>query len=669
MSTQGDDGGEIDIDVESYETDQLEALKERITQVVNSRMSENSEGDLFTTNGGDTRWTLIDTRYGVKGLVEVGSTACDEIKGIPDSYKDRVQNRFFGTKYDQDEKWDVDMASIPWEETSGWTGCTFDIDEDSIDLIHALTSVRVPVEMRPGDESGDGEGEDEKSSQQETVVLVRKPDRNVVKAQVEMGGEGRRFNPTTEINDILESHFSFEVEDKEYMPKVQRGEWDGIVNVYNGAEYGHYQAPIGLTDGMAEVLEEEGYEVVIEGPEHGNEGADVSDLVEWVSPLDARHYQRDAIDAIHSEKKGVINLPTGAGKTITLLKFVAEIGRRTVVFVHTRELLQQWAEEVRECLGIEPTLVGEGNVEEGDGAVTVCIMQTLHSQGIDVIPENDIGIVVFDECHKTSVADTFHALGQKIDAKYRVGLTATPWRKNSGEELKIEGAVGPIIHREDASDLMEDGYLKNIRIEKLNNPADPGKDLADIYSNDYHEARRKHIVYNELRNHRIAERAFELAQDGRSVIVNCAEVDPCIGGAHDDHEQYSTKGITHYANEIAAKKDVSDEIEAAGVTSDVSNREELLERFADEDDPLKIVSSTLLQEGFDLPEVSAIVMAQAGKSETETIQTAGRALRPSGYDEALIIDVQDGGPFTTMDRQRIDTYKGYYGDDVEVHKA
>ncbi len=69
--------------------------------------------------------------------------------------------------------------------------------------------------------------------------------------------------------------------------------------------------------------------------------------------------------------------------------------------------------------------------------VTVAMIQTLLSRGVDKL-QLPYAVVVFDECHRTSAAEKFYELGISLPQRFRFGLSATPWRRIRGEELKIE---------------------------------------------------------------------------------------------------------------------------------------------------------------------------------------------------------------------------------------
>ena len=71
-----------------------------------------------------------------------------------------------------------------------------------------------------------------------------------------------------------------------------------------------------------------------------------------------RDYQRRAVEAWMSSGRGVIAIPTGGGKTIVALEAIARLGARTLIVVPTINLAYQWAEAVKEKIGVPESMIG-----------------------------------------------------------------------------------------------------------------------------------------------------------------------------------------------------------------------------------------------------------------------------------------------------------------------
>lgn len=438
--------------------------------------------------------------------------------------------------------------------------------------------------------------------------------------------EDTRFvveDPTDEVDDVL-------VEELKYWNDAYKEYNRRWVYLYSRSTHA---GPVGLIDRAERVLEENGFtvDVEIKGDRRG-------DFVElnWLFPHDLRPYQKEAVTAVLENRGGIVGLPTGMGKTVVAMRLLYQLSQsagRGIVLVHTQELMYQWAEELEKTLGVEPGLIGDGHWSEGP--VTVAIMQTLISRGADSLSE-DYGVAVYDECHRTSAAETMHDVSMDVDTDYRIGLSATPWRRIEGEELKIEGAVGGNVYSMDAEDGIRKGHLAKPVFEVLTHPGPQAQK-----GEKYHDAYRRCIEHSGIRNGAIISKAIDLAENGYKVLVNVNRVDQgdYIASVTEEH---------------------GTDAEFLSGSDGTERRQSVLDEFENGD--LNVLVSTLIKEGNDIPAMSAIVLAQATKSDIETIQVIGRALRPSNGDHARIVDVKDEGIyFGSAFRERQDTMAEYYG--------
>ena len=86
--------------------------------------------------------------------------------------------------------------------------------------------------------------------------------------------------------------------------------------------------------------------------------------------MELRTYQNKALDNwCHAGNRGVLVLPTAAGKTFIALKAIDLLRTQTLIIVPTLDLIDQWRKRVRECLGVEAGVVGggENSHTNGDG--------------------------------------------------------------------------------------------------------------------------------------------------------------------------------------------------------------------------------------------------------------------------------------------------------------
>jgi len=407
--------------------------------------------------------------------------------------------------------------------------------------------------------------------------------------------------------------------------KKDFGKWEKPESLYDPYEK---TFPVGVLPRVKKFLNSKGYRVRVKD-ERQVRGIKLNST--WNENYVMRRYQKRAVKKALREKMGVLALPVGSGKTIVGLRIIHELDLSALVVVHTKELLYQWADKVREVLGVEPGIVGDNKWEEG--AITIAMIQTLLSRGADKL-QNDYAIVMFDECHRTSAAEKFYQLGLSLPQVYRFGLSATPWRRIRGEEIKIEAVVGPTIFEVRADDLIREKFLAKPRFEIITYESS-----MPSFSERYKELYEDLIMNNDERNRAIVKKAVELAKKGHRVLID-------------------VKRIEH--GKILKEMLEREGIKAEFLSSKSPNRWEILEAFKSGEIPVLI--STLLKEGVDIPEISAIILAGGGKSDIMTIQTIGRALRQKERMKAVIVDVQDDDPllFTHfIERQK--ALKQYYG--------
>ena len=114
------------------------------------------------------------------------------------------------------------------------------------------------------------------------------------------------------------------------------------------------------------------------------------------------------------------------GKTFTAIAIATKLKQKTLVIVHTRFLLDQWVGEIKKTLGIEAGIIGGGKFKT-DSPIVVALIQTLRNKVLDV--NKMFGTIIVDEAHHCP-AKVFKGVVDNLHARYKIGLTATPWRKD-----------------------------------------------------------------------------------------------------------------------------------------------------------------------------------------------------------------------------------------------
>lgn len=156
--------------------------------------------------------------------------------------------------------------------------------------------------------------------------------------------------------------------------------------------------------------------------------------------------QEAAVAAMLAHDTGILCAPTAFGKTVAAAAVIARPSVNTLVLVHRTELLTQWQERLQAFLEAEPGLIGTlgGGRSRPSGRIDIAVIQSLRRQGETSERVEDYGHIVVDECHHLSAA-SFEAVLRRTKAKYVLGLTATPLRRD-GRQPIIFMQCGPTRH-------------------------------------------------------------------------------------------------------------------------------------------------------------------------------------------------------------------------------
>ncbi len=147
---------------------------------------------------------------------------------------------------------------------------------------------------------------------------------------------------------------------------------------------------------------------------------------------------------------GVLAATTAFGKTVVAAHLIAARNTSTLVLVHRRQLLDQWAARLQAFLDLPNHALGviHAGKRKPSGIVDIALMQSLIRKGAVSDLVANYGHLVVDECHHISAVG-FEAIARAAKARYVLGLSATVTRKD-GHHPIIFMQCGPVRHRVDA---------------------------------------------------------------------------------------------------------------------------------------------------------------------------------------------------------------------------
>lgn len=329
--------------------------------------------------------------------------------------------------------------------------------------------------------------------------------------------------------------------------------------------------------------------------------------------------QEAAVSAMLGHDAGVLCAPTAFGKTVTAAAMIARRGVNTLVLVHRTELLKQWQERLQSFLGVGKGVVGTigGGKAKPTGKIDIAVMQSLSRQGeINPIVEN-YGHVIVDECHHIG-ASSFDAILKAVKAKYVLGLTATPIRRDGLQPI-IFMQCGPIRHTaaKPANAPHDLEVLPRSLITRIDLPPEAG--IQNVF---------RHLAIDQARTGAIAAEARDAYQKGRKVLVLTERTEhlDAILAALDG--QVPTPFVLHGR--------MSKRQRAAMIAA--------LDELSPEAPRILLATGKLVGEGFDHPALDTLVLAMPISWKGTLQQYAGRLHREHATKtDVRIIDFVDTG--------------------------
>jgi superfamily II DNA or RNA helicase len=337
--------------------------------------------------------------------------------------------------------------------------------------------------------------------------------------------------------------------------------------------------------------------------------------VEFAGTL--RPDQEDAVAAMLRNDVGVLCAPTAFGKTVTGAAIITRRRVNTLILVHRTELLRQWQERLNSFLGIGKGVVGTigGGRCKPTGKIDIAVMQPLSRKGeVDPLVE-DYGQVIVDECHHVG-AVSFDAILKNVTARYVLGLTATPIRRD-GQQPIIFMQCGPIRHTAapPAGAPHDLEVLPRTIPQRTPIPDDIG--IQEIFRALANDQERTAAIANETRS---------AVQDGRKVLVLTERTDHLDGIRNVLEKQGAEPFVLHGRMSKKQRANLVAELDALPPDSP----------------RILLATGRLVGEGFDHPPLDTLVLAMPVSWKGTLQQYAGRLHREHATKtDVRIIDFVD----------------------------
>ena len=328
--------------------------------------------------------------------------------------------------------------------------------------------------------------------------------------------------------------------------------------------------------------------------------------------------QEEAVAKVVRHDEGLICAPTAFGKTAVAAWLIAERKTNVLVMVHRQQLLDQWRERLAMFLEIPIDEIGQigGGKTRRTGNIDVAVIQSLHrdQEVKDFVAE--YGHVIVDECHHLS-AFTFERVMRQIKAKFVVGLTATPTRKD-GHHPIIYMQCGPTRYSLSARAITDSSPFDHLVRPKLTDFRMDG-DRTDASIQDVYAA----LVTDEARNECIVRDVIHAVESGRSPLV--------LTGRTDHLSRLESALVGKIRNVIVLKGGMGRKQRRA-----VS---ETLVGVPEGDQRLILATGSYIGEGFDDARLDTLFLAMPISWKGTLQQYVGRLHRL--HDSKRVVEVYD----------------------------
>jgi superfamily II DNA or RNA helicase len=331
-----------------------------------------------------------------------------------------------------------------------------------------------------------------------------------------------------------------------------------------------------------------------------------------------RPFQEEAVAKITCYDEGILCAPTAFGKTAVAAWLIAKRKVNTLVVVHRQQLLDQWQERLGVFLGLPAKAIGHigGGKTDRTGYVDVAVIQSLYRQDEvkDFVAE--YGQVIVDECHHIS-AFTFEQVMRQVKAKYVVGLTATPTRKD-GHHPIIYMQCGPLRFNMSARTITETTPFEH-KVTPRYTEFRVAPELTEVTIQDIYAA----LVDDVSRNAMIADDIVRAVASGRC---------PLLLTGRTEHLQFFASRLAGVARHVFVLK--------GGMGK--KQRRETATALASvpEDEPRVILATgSYIGEGFDDARLDTLFLAMPISWKGTLQQYVGRLHRL--HDNKRIVQVYD----------------------------
>jgi superfamily II DNA or RNA helicase len=479
--------------------------------------------------------------------------------------------------------------------------------------------------------------------------------------------------------DLMKSALTFPNEEREAAKREQRWGWQEMASTIDlwSQDDEHLYMPRGFGHSVVTGLREYGVETVFDDRRSAPEMSPET-LEALVHRRPLWDHQKRAMDDLVKAQQGVLESPTGSGKTVTMLAIAALTRMRCLVVVDRVPLLDQWAQRAHDDLGFRDIgIIGDSQWVEGD--LTIALRQSLWSR----LHELDVtrfwqryGMGVVDEVHHLT-AETLLAIVSRQTSRLLFGPSATPARSKVKLAI-VKSMIGHVEHKTPRDELYRKGILVRPKVVQVPTGFEYPYHPAVRAPGGWQECPLPNCRRDGPHSHRsnYPQMVSKLVKDRERAVTVASK----LFQHRQRYQLVITRQVQHIAIMAEAMRDVlSREVDEEGwpdlfeltAKTDSYGREAINEAaLADRPRPF-VIMSTLAEEALDIPVLDRIHMPFPVRADYLIVQQVGRGERSHPLKrDVLVLDYCDWNVSVTasqaQSRARVYRKAGYEIDRLPV---
>lgn len=329
-----------------------------------------------------------------------------------------------------------------------------------------------------------------------------------------------------------------------------------------------------------------------------------------------RKEQDEALTKMLEYENGILEAPTGFGKTVICCKLIEKRNVNTLVVVFNLSLLKQWKERLKEFLSIKEIGQIGDNKNTLTNKIDVASIKTIYNDGKFKDVVKNYGMIIIDECHHSS-AYTYEAALNMMNAKYVYGVSATPEKEN-GHTPIIKMQCGDIRYKVDMKEynkklnITMKVYSKNVHLNFVN------KNIIDYKINEIYDLISKDVIRNNV----VIKDVEKEFKSGKNILVLTERI---------QHLEYLYKKLSTITNNIIVYR--------GGLGKKVLKKYDELNCNIKKNNENKIIiaTSSCIGEGFDDSTLEVLFLTMPISSVNRIIQYTGRLHRKNENKKEIIV--------------------------------